>query len=181
LAREPRNTDYLLESARDLIAQSTPDHLRQAAGRLRQAIAIDPTNAEAHLRLGETLERLSDLEGARLEYLRSMDHERSVRYGAYSLSQLCPRLKKADRTRFYAEIVRALREREDLAKALWRQVHHSPTDVPARVRLADLFLQGGDARQALYQLQQANELQPDKQREHQLQILRQLQSMREGQ
>ncbi len=125
-------------------------------------------------------ERLGDLEGARLEYLRSMDHDRSVRFGAYSLSQLCPRLKKADRAGFYAANVRVLREREDAFKALRRQVHRSPQDVTARAQLAALFLQAGDIQQALYQLQQTCRLQPNRKREQQLQILRRLQSMREG-
>jgi tetratricopeptide (TPR) repeat protein len=180
LARDPRNADYCLEAARSLIAQSTPAALQQAVARLRQAIQLDPAHAEAHLRLGEVLERLGDLEGARLGYLRSMDHDRTVRYGVYSLSQLCPRLGKADRTRFYAENVRVLREREDLARALRRQVRQSPTDVAAYTQLADLSLQTGDIRLALYQLQQASRLKPDKQRAQQLQILRRLQSMREG-
>lgn len=180
LARDPRNADYSRESAQALIAQPTPAHLREADARLRQALTLDPTNAEAHLRLGEVRERLGDLEGARLEYLRSMDRDRSVRFGAYSLSQLCPRLNKADRARFYAGNVRVLREREDAFKALRRQVHRSPQDVPARAQLAALFLQAGDIQQALYQLQQTCRLQPDTKREQQLQILRRLQSMREG-
>jgi Flp pilus assembly protein TadD len=180
LARDPRNADYCLESALSLIAQPTADHLRQAAARLRQAVRLDPASAEAHLRLGEVCERLGDLEGARLEYLRSMDRDRSVRFGAYSLSQLCPRLEKADRARFYAENVRALREREDAVKALWRQVHGSPQDAAAHAQLAGLFLQSGNSQQALYQLQEACRLHPDQKKEQQLQILRRLQSMREG-
>ena len=108
-----------------------------------------------------------------------MDHERSIRYGAYSLSQLCPRLQKADRARFYAENVRVLREREDAAKELWHQVHRSPEDATAHARLADLLLDAGDTQQALYQLQQAVGPQPDPKTAHQLRILRRLQSMRE--
>jgi tetratricopeptide (TPR) repeat protein len=180
LARDPRNADYCLESGTALMGERTPASLRAAAGRLRQALAIDPSNAEAHQLLGEVLERLGDLEGAAREYLRSMDHARSVRFGVYSLSRLCPRLKKMDRARFYAENVRVLREREDTLAALWRQVHRSPEDPAAHARLADLFLQAGDTQQALYQVQQAARLHPDPTKERQLQILRRLQAMREG-
>src|SRR5260370_38975828 len=92
LARDPRNADYCLESALSLIAQPTADHLRQAAARLRQAVTLDPGSAEAHLRLGEVRERLGDLECADLENQASMSAVRRVRFGAYSLSTLCPRL-----------------------------------------------------------------------------------------
>jgi tetratricopeptide (TPR) repeat protein len=180
LTRDPRNAGYCLESASALMAERTPAGLRAAAGRLRQALAIEPSNAEAHQLLGETLERLGDLQAAAREYLRSMDHARSVRFGVYSLSRLCPRLQKMDRARFYAENVRVLREREDGVQALWRQVHRSPQDAAAHAQLADLLLQAGDTQQALYQLQQAVRLRPDRAKERQLQILRRLQTMREG-
>jgi tetratricopeptide (TPR) repeat protein len=180
MARDPRNAQYCLETAHALIATSNPDSLRRAAPILRQGIALDPTNAEMHLRLGELLERLGDPEGARFQYLRSMDLERSIRFGAYSLSQLCPRMKKPDRARFYAEIVRALRDREDATKVLWRQVNRAPGDAAAHARLADQLSEAGDSRQALYQLQQALHRHPDRRKEIRLQILRRLLSMREG-
>jgi tetratricopeptide (TPR) repeat protein len=180
MALDPTNAEYCLEAGRAQNALRTPDHLRQAVAALRQGLALDPENAEAHLRLGEALERLGDLEGARLHYLRSMDHERNVRFGAYSLSQLCPRLKKAARARFYADNVRALREREDRVTALWRQIHENPTDADAHTRLAELLLQAGDMRQALHQLDQAVRLRPSAKQQRQIEILRRLQEMREG-
>lgn len=177
---DPGNAEYCLEAARAQIALLTPDHLGQAVTTLRQGLALDPGNAEMHLRLGEALERLGDLEGARLHYLRSMDHERNVRFGAYSLSQLCPRLKKAARARFYAENVRALREREDAVTALWRQIYQSPSEADSHARMAELLLQAGDTRQSLHQLEQTVRLRPNAKQQRQIEILRRLQEMREG-
>jgi tetratricopeptide (TPR) repeat protein len=180
MALDPKNAEYCLEAARAQIALLTPDHLRQSVTTLRRGLALDPSNAEMHLRLGEALERLGDLDGARLHYLRSMDHERNVHFGAYSLSQLCPRLKKAARARFYAENARALREREDSATALWRQVYQSPSDADGHARLADLLLQAGDVKQSLHQLEQAARPRPNAKQQRQIEILRRLQAMREG-
>jgi tetratricopeptide (TPR) repeat protein len=180
MALDPSNAEYCLEAALAQIALRTPDRLHQAVATLRQGLALDPRSAEMHLRLGEALERLGDLEGARLHYLRSMDHERNVRFGAYSLSQLGPRLKKAARARFYADNVRALREREDRVTALWRQIHQSPSDADAHTRLAELLLQAGDMRQALHQLDQAVRLRPSAKQQRQAEVLRRLQEMREG-
>jgi tetratricopeptide (TPR) repeat protein len=180
MALEPQNPEYCLEAARAQLALLTPEHVRHAAETLRRGIALDPHNAEMHLRLGEVLERLGDLDGARLHYLRSMDCERNVRFGAYALSQLCPRLKKAGRTRFYAENVRVLREREDHGKTLWRQVYANPGDAGAHTRLAELLQESGDLGQALSQLEQAVRLRPESRQERQIPILRRLQEMRSG-
>jgi Flp pilus assembly protein TadD len=109
-----------------------------------------------------------------------MDHERNVRFGAYSLSQLCPRLKKAARARFYAANVRVLREREDTVTALWRQVHQNPSDPDSHTRLADLLLQAGDTQQALHQLEQAARLRPNAKQQRQIEVLRRLHEIRES-
>jgi tetratricopeptide (TPR) repeat protein len=179
--RDPRNAEYHRELARALTAQPTPPNLRRAAAALRRAVTLAPRDAESCLRLGEVLERLGDLEGARRQYQRSMDRDRSVRYGAYSLSQLCPRLGKAERRGFYAENVRVLREREDAARLLWRQVYQTPEDADAHARLAGLLLTAGDLRQARHQLEQVVRLRPERREEQrQLQVLERILSMREG-
>jgi tetratricopeptide (TPR) repeat protein len=180
IEREPRNPEYHLELARSLIGIGTPDALKRAARVLREGLALAPDHPEIHLRLGETLERLDDLEGARDHYLRSMDEARNVHYGAYSLSRLCPRLKKAGRARFYAENVRVIREREDSAQALWRQIHRAPGDAGLRVRLADLLLRSGDTREALYHLEFALSRGADAHLKRQVEILRRLHAMRDG-
>jgi tetratricopeptide (TPR) repeat protein len=177
---DPRNAEYCLEAAQAYSASLQPDQQRRAVAALRQGLALDPGNPEIHLRLGEALERLGDLDGARLHYLRSMDGERNVRFGVYSLSQLCPRLEKAARTRFYAANTRALRERDDTVTELWRRVYQNPADVDAHAKLADLLLSAGDLQPAIHQLEQTIRLHPSAGKQRQLEILRRLQEMREG-
>lgn len=179
MALDPRNPEYCLEAALAYTALAQPDSLRRAVDTLRRGLALDPGGAELHLRLGEALERLGDPDGARIHYLRSMDHERNVRFGVYALAQLCPRLKKADRGRFYAANTRVLRERDDTVTGLWRRVYQDPADVDAHIRLADLLLGAGDIRPAIHQLEQAVHLRADPRQERRLQVLRRLQEMRE--
>jgi tetratricopeptide (TPR) repeat protein len=171
-ARDPRNADYHLEAGLALAAQPTPANLNRAAAALRRAVALNPRASEPHRRLAEVLERLGDREGARLQYQRSMDLDPSSRYGVYALSQLCPRLGKPARSRFYAQIEPVLRERADAAASLRRQVYQSPRDVDAHTRLARLLLDAGDLPQARCQLQQVVALRPEqKLAQRQLEIL----------
>jgi tetratricopeptide (TPR) repeat protein len=179
LEREPDNHEYHLELARSLLAIATPDALRRAVETLRRGLALAPADPEIHLRLGEALEKLGDLDAARSHYLRSMDRARNLHFGAYALSQLCPRLKKPERARFYAENVRVIRAREDATQALWRRLHRSPEDPETRARLAETLLNAGESRPAVYHLEVALQLRPDPQRQQQLAILRRLQMMRE--
>jgi Flp pilus assembly protein TadD len=179
LARDPKNPEYHLELARSLTALGTPDALRRAARALREGLALAPNDPEIPLRLGETLERLGDLEGARLYYLRSMDRARNKHFGAYSLSQLCPRLKKAERARFYAENVRVIREREDTVQACLRRLNETPEDLDARSRLVDVLLDAGDSRQARYHLELVVQRRPDPQRQRVLAVLERLQLLQE--
>ena len=180
MARDPRNAEYCLETALALTAAPTPANLRRAAATLRRAVALNPHSAGAHLRLGDVLERLGELEGARQEYERSMDEDHSTRFGVYALSQLCPRLGKGSRAAFYADIVRVLREREDAARPLWRQVYQTPADVDAHARLARLLLDSGDLRQARDQLERTVELRPDRKAEkRQLEVVKRLLALRE--
>jgi tetratricopeptide (TPR) repeat protein len=180
LEREPENHEYLLELSRSLLAIGTPDALRRAAEALRRGLTLAPADPEIHLRLGEALEKLGDLEGARMHYLRSMDRARSLHFGAYALSQLCPRLKKPARARFYAENVRVIRERQDATQALWRRLHRSPEDAEARARMAEVLLNAGESRAAIYHLEMSLRRRPDRERQEQLEVLRRLEAMREG-
>jgi tetratricopeptide (TPR) repeat protein len=179
-AHDPRNAENWRETARALIGAPTPANLHQASVALRKAIALDPDDAETHLRLGEVLERLGDPEGARRQYQRCMDHEPGTRFGAYFLCQLCPRLGKKARARFYADNVRMLRRREDAARALWPLVYRNPHDADAHARLAAMFLEAGDTLHARYQLEQTVRLHPDRRKEAlQLRMLERLQAIGE--
>jgi tetratricopeptide (TPR) repeat protein len=155
MVRDPQNAEYCLETGLALAANPIPANLRRAAAALRHAIALDRSASEPHRRLGEVLERLGDWEGARVQYQRSMDLEHGSRFGVYSLSQLCPRLGKPSRARFYAGIVPVLAARSDAAGTLQHQLHASPDDAAAHARLARLLLDAGDLRQARCQLEQA--------------------------
>jgi Flp pilus assembly protein TadD len=91
-----------------------------------------------------------------------MDRDPGSRFGAYSLSQICPRLGKEPRARFYAENARVLRKRADATLMLWRQVLHTPDDAEVHARLAEQLLKAGDLEQARYQLEQAARLRPSR-------------------
>ena len=109
-----------------------------------------------------------------------MDREPGARSGVYSLSQLCLRLGKPDRARFYAEIVPVLSGRADAAKLLGRQVHQTPGDASAHARLARLLLKAGDLWQARYQLEQAVDLNPGGRNERrELEFVKRILGMRE--
>jgi tetratricopeptide (TPR) repeat protein len=181
IARDPQRAEYYLEAARAHIALGGPANLRRAAELLRQGIDLNPRDAESHLRLGEALEGLGDREGARRHYLRSMDRDRSARYGVFALSQLCPRLGKADRAGFYAAIVRSLQERESTAQSLWRRIFAATNDADAHARLARLLLEAGDLRQARHHLARAVELRPsDRALAQQLRVVERILELREG-
>jgi tetratricopeptide (TPR) repeat protein len=180
MARDPRNADYCLETALALMATPTADHVRRADAVLRRAVSLKPGDSEVHLHRGEVLERLGDLEGALREYQRSMDDDHSARFGAYSLSQLCSRLHKDSRARFYADNVRVLRERADTMQMLWRRVIQMPGDAEAHAHLADQLLKAADLEQARYQLDQALQGDPaQNERRRQQQILQRLLALRE--
>jgi cytochrome c-type biogenesis protein CcmH/NrfG len=180
MARDPQNASYCLETALALNAAPTPANQRRATALLRRAIALNPHAPDPHLRLGELLERQDDPDGALQEYQRSADEDPTARYGIYSLSQLCPRLGKGGRAAFYAEIVRLLREREDVVRPLERRVYRAPGDVEAHARLSGLLLESGDLQQARYQLEQTVALRPDRQKEkRRLEVIKRLLALRE--
>jgi tetratricopeptide (TPR) repeat protein len=180
LARDPRNADYCLELARALVGTATPANLRRAADVLRRAIAFDPESADTRLLLGDVLQRLGDIQGARPQLLRGIDLNPSDRTGLVALSQLCPRLGKSSRVGFYGRIIRALQEREDTARSLWRRVFRDPADADAHARLSALLLEAADLPQARHQLAQTLALHPSRKKEkEQLRAVERLLALRE--
>jgi len=180
MARDPRNAEYCRETARALVRAPTPVNLRRAATVLRRALVLNDRDAEAAFLLGDVLQRLGDPDGARDQYLRSMDRNLTGQRPVIALSQLCVRLGKGDRGTFYSQIVRLLHEREESARRLWREVFRTPGDADTHARLAALLLESTDLPQACCQLAQTVQLQPERQSEiRQLHIVDRLLELRE--
>jgi tetratricopeptide (TPR) repeat protein len=180
MALDPRNAEYCRETARALVGTGAAADLRRAAVVLRRAVSLAPGDAGARLLLGDVLQRLGDLAGARSQLLRGLDLNPGDRTGAVALSQLCPRLERSARVGFYGQIIRALQEREDAARSLWRRVFRDPADADSHAGLAALLLEAADLPQARYQLVQTLALQPARKTEReQLQIVEKLLALRE--
>jgi tetratricopeptide (TPR) repeat protein len=180
MARDAGSASACLEAARAYAAMGSPADLRRAAATARQAMALDPADPRAPALLGDLLRRQGDLDGARRAYERSMDLDPGSRQGVVGIVQLCPLLGRSARVAFYGEIVRALQERGDAAKPLWRRVYRTPGDADAHLRLAQLMLEAGDLRQARHELARAAELRPqDRRLAQQLQSVQRLLALRE--
>jgi tetratricopeptide (TPR) repeat protein len=177
---EPRNPIYCRELAQALLGEPSAGNLERAAEVLRRAIDLAPDEAETRFLLGDVLVRQEQWTAAREQYLRGTDLNPTDRKGALGLSQLCTRLGETARVSFYGQVVRALQEREDGARGLWRRVFQMPENAEAHSRLATLLLEAGELEQSRHQLAQAVALQPERKAEQrQLAIITRLLELRE--
>jgi tetratricopeptide (TPR) repeat protein len=181
ITKEPNRAEYRIEAARIDWAIGDPPHLRRAVATLGRAIALEPENSAAHSLLADVRRKLGDLDAARRAYERSLHLDPTNRAAALGLAELCRRLGKGERARFYSDIVRALQRRTDTADPLWRRVWRNARDGETHARLAQLFLEAGDLRQARFALQRALRLRPaDRTLAQQLAIVERMLALREG-
>ena len=93
----------------------------EASKRLDEALKLDPTNAAAHVNLGNLHDDRGDLAGAEAEYRRALELDANNAAALYNLGVL---LLEAGR-------------REDALDPLRRYAEMKPDDADAKRRLAD--------------------------------------------
>src|SRR5205814_2364462 len=125
------------------LAQATPAGMSQARAWLDKAVALNPRLSAAHRHLGRVLEQAGDLEGARRQYLQSLDVEPGQPGVCNSLAQLSARLKRPETVRLLADFVSSAELRTSDRKSLERRVRVRPDDGAARIGLAQMLIGQG--------------------------------------
>ena len=160
VARDPKNAEFAYALAVALLRCPTPDNQQRAARLLGEAVRRAPDVARYRNQLGLTLRLQGNPEGARQQFLRSLDldpHEAPV----YSnLVAVAHQLQRPNQVRFWSPLVRAVEDRTRDELRLWRSVWDHPTDDAAYYQLAEFLIRTGDLSKAQSQLEEALRLRP---------------------
>jgi tetratricopeptide (TPR) repeat protein len=158
--KNPEMGVYHAELGATLARDPSPDRLRQARAALERAAGLDPTTALPHYQLALVLQQLGDAEGARQSFLRALNAD-SERLDAYrGLMAVARRLGRSETASFFAELERAIRDRQREEAAARRNLSREPRDARRRLVLVRLLLRRGDLTGARNHLVLAAE-QPD--------------------
>jgi tetratricopeptide (TPR) repeat protein len=125
LKKTPKHTPVLLRMAQ--LAREL-GRLPEAVQHLREAVASEPRNAEAHLELGRALFESADIEGAILETKRVLEIDTKHVDALYNLGAIYGNMN-----------------RDDLARAYWEKAVAADPDSPS----------GRQAKEALPRLSSA--------------------------
>jgi Tfp pilus assembly protein PilF len=161
--KEPNRADFCTSLGVAYLGRGTPEGMREARVWLEKAITLDPRQSTAHRQLARVLEQAGDLEGARRQYLQSLDIE-PAQPGVYnSLAQLAARLKRPELVRLFADFVSSAELQISDRKNLERRVRVRPDDGAARIGLARMLIGQGQLDTARNQLERAAESGPESQ------------------
>ena len=159
-ALDPSQADFCTALGEAYLIQSTLTSMRQARSWLEKAVTLNSRLPTVHRHLGRVLEQAGDLEGARHQYLLSLDLQPG-QPGVYnSLAQLAARLKQPQSLHLFADLARSEQARARERKSLERRVRGRPADGGARLALARLLIREGQIEAARNQLERASETGP---------------------
>jgi tetratricopeptide (TPR) repeat protein len=113
------------------VARATSDLVEEAKRQYRQALAIDPSLAEARLRLGRTLQRSGDPDQAREELRRVVDQ------GGGGSTEALAHL-------FLGELLERRGETEEAVREYRNALGQDPTLQQAALAVAAILWRGGD-------------------------------------
>jgi tetratricopeptide (TPR) repeat protein len=160
LARNPTDPVICSETARTLAALGGPENSRRALDLARQAVDLNPKEADHWLQLAGLLRGAGREEEATDAFLRALDLDPLSVASATALVQVAAREGRRETSRFYAGLVTALQDRGRTSDTLWRAVYRDPADAAVHEALARFLLASGDLRRASYQLEQLVVLRP---------------------
>jgi tetratricopeptide (TPR) repeat protein len=157
VARDPKRADYCALLGEAYAAIPTAENLRRARPWLEKAVLLDPNNPTVRINLGQLLARVGQPEAARRQLLRALDLSPELRYGIFTLHQLCAPLCLPAHAALMAELIKSLETRQ---RALWhrqRLVRDQPQDAAARDALARELAHVGQLSEAHSQWERAAE------------------------
>jgi tetratricopeptide (TPR) repeat protein len=161
VAREPGNPEFAYTLATALLRRATPGSRQRAVQLLQEAIRQAPGVARYRIQLGLTLRQQGDPEGARQQFLRSLDLDPHRPHVYTNLVALATPLRRPHQLRLWAPLVRAVEDRTREELLLWRTVWDHPEDPDGYHRLATFLVQTGEPAKARSQLEEGLRLRPD--------------------
>jgi tetratricopeptide (TPR) repeat protein len=158
---EPKNPEYQFWLG-SFYAERRPQPDWNRAGRYYgQAVTLQPNDARFRLNLGIALQKLGDLEGARRQFLRSMDLDPNQSAPLNNLVQVARGLKQSGQLAFWAPLVRDVEQRLRVELPSWKRVWDHPGDTEGYLPLARFLMSTGELHKARNVLEQAVALRPD--------------------
>jgi tetratricopeptide (TPR) repeat protein len=158
---DPKNADYQFALGSVYADQPSPENWEIAARYYGQAVLLRPDDASSRLNLAIALQNIGNLEGARRQFLRSMDKDVNQSAPLNDVVQVARRQKQYDQVDFWAPLVRDVEERLREELPAWKQVWDNPQDAAGYLPLAQFLQRTGELRKACNILQQAVALQPN--------------------
>jgi Flp pilus assembly protein TadD len=156
-ALEPSRVNFCTSLGAAYFGVATPASLRQARTWLEKALELNPRLPDPHWYLGRVLEQGGDPQGARRQYLQSLDLQPG-QTGVYNnLLRVSARLSRPEAVRLFAELVRSEEARTRERKRLERAVRARPADGAVRIELARFLIGNGQLAAGRNQLERAAE------------------------
>jgi tetratricopeptide (TPR) repeat protein len=159
--REPKNPEYQFAIGSAYAENASDANWGRAARYYGQAVTLKPDDARYRLNLGLALQNLHDFEGARRQFLRSMDLDPNQSAPLNNLVQVARGLDRRDQIDFWGPLVREVegRLRDELPR--WKRVWDRPADADGYAPLAQFLMRTGELKKARNVLEQAVALRPD--------------------
>ena len=110
ITKAPRRGVYHAALGETLTHAPTRERLRRARAELEQATALEPGVARFHFQLGQVLQQLGDLEGARRACLRALDHESSNLEALRGVIRVGRDLGRPGAAMFFSQIEQEVRD-----------------------------------------------------------------------
>lgn len=157
---EPKNAEYQFAIGSVYADQPSPGNWERAARYYGQAVLLQPDDARYRLNLGIALQKIGSLEGARRQFLRTMDLDVNESAPLNNAVQVARGLKEYDQVDFWGPLVRDVEERLREELPDWKRVWDSPQDASGYLPLAQFLERTDELRKAANVLRQAVALQP---------------------
>lgn len=135
---DPNLPGLHFELAEMLYNSSDPTLQAQAEGEYKAALAVNPSDEKAEVRLGDIAAKRSDLKEAVADYTRAL--------------QLQPDDSDADTD--LAKVLMSMNQPQEAQKLLEKAIQIDPTDYVAHFRLSTLYRQQGKTEDAKHELEQ---------------------------
>jgi tetratricopeptide (TPR) repeat protein len=158
---DPTNGEFWFSLGTVYAARPSRANWEMAARYFGKAVQIKPDEARFRYNLGIALQNIDNLEGARRQFLRSMDLDVHQSAPLNNVVQVARAMRQYDQVEFWAPLVRDVegRLREELPA--WKRVWDQPRDTGGYLPLARFLESTGELRQARNILEQAVALRPD--------------------
>jgi tetratricopeptide (TPR) repeat protein len=158
---EPQNAEYQFWLGSFYAERLPRPDWDRAARYYGQAVTLKPDDARYRLNLGIALQKQGDLEGARRQFLRSMDLDPNQSAPLNNLVQIARGQKQPAQMAFCAPLVRDVEQRLRIELPSWKRVWDNPSDADGYLPLARFLVESGELVKARNVLEQAVALRPD--------------------